>query len=171
MGLWWNPEQNIQKLLVNCRGLWWGKKSLEVQQFLGGLDSKQKPGSLNIALIHTYFLEWDYQRTKQLIHGNVFFFLYLVFLLTWLELSSQGLGRPGKCHSSVALPFPIRFQVTSGDAVWHLVLLQQLQPQPRTFPEDKWPAGINSISSSLLVISPRKHPGALISHGSNWYSA
>lgn len=63
-----------------------GKKSLEMQQFLWGLDSKQEPGSLNEDLIHTYFFEGDYQPTKQLIRGYIFFFLYLVFLLTWLLL-------------------------------------------------------------------------------------
>lgn len=63
------------------------KKSLEVQQFLWGLDSKQEPGSLNEDLIHTYFFVGDYEPTKQLIHGySYFFFLCLLFLLTWLLL-------------------------------------------------------------------------------------
>lgn len=50
---------------------------MEVQLFLWGLDSKQKLGSLNEDLIHTYFLVRDYQLTKQLIHGCTLFFLSL----------------------------------------------------------------------------------------------
>ena len=60
---------------------------LEVQIFLRGLDSKQKLGSLNEDLIHTYFLVRDYQPTKQLIHGYIFslsaFPAYMAFATHW----------------------------------------------------------------------------------------
>lgn len=76
-----------------------------MQQFLGGLDSKQKPGSLNIALIHTYFLEWDYQRTKQLIHGNVFFFSLSGFpaYMAGVILSRAGQARKVSQFSGTAI--------------------------------------------------------------------
>lgn len=99
MGPWWNTKQNIQKLLVDGRGLWWGKTSLEVQQYLWDLDSNKKPGSLNEDLIHTYFLVGDYQSIKQLIYGNINFFslsafpVYMAFATGWSNTVKSWVGQ------------------------------------------------------------------------------
>lgn len=65
-----------------------GGKGLEVQLFLQGLNSKQKLGSLNKDLIHSYFLVRDYQPTKQLIHGCILSCFFSLFSVCFSSLHS-----------------------------------------------------------------------------------
>lgn len=84
------PNKTFKNRLWTGGGFDGKKKGLEVQKYLWGLGSKQKPGSLSEDLIHTYFLVGDYQPTKQLIRGDICFHFSVCFsclhgFCYWLE--------------------------------------------------------------------------------------